>query len=217
MAQRQLDVSGLLTTLSGHGRSAVQTGRHRRTAQRRLARGEQRLEHLAGVLTGTRGQTPRAPPGAPHDVPPRGVSSDGSCGTRPRWRLTGNGSSQSSFLLRGSVLVPICGCVSSILDSHREIVFMNRPCPTRWIGSVCPGTCTAWDRCTRPAGILSRVHCVGGFNFSSKKARTRSTPSCWRCSVRVACLRPGNSTAMKWSPSSRRRVSKRVPTAGSRS
>lgn len=56
---------------------------------------------------------------------------------------------------------------------------------------------------------------VGVFSFSSKKARTRSTPACWRCSVRVACLRPGNSTAMKPSPSSRRRVSNRVPTAGS--
>ena len=54
-----------------------------------------------------------------------------------------------------------------------------------------------------------------GLSFSSKNSSTRSTPSCWRCSVSVACLRPGNSTAMKLSPSSRRSVSKRVPTAGS--
>ncbi len=61
------------------------------------------------------------------------------------------------------------------------------------------------------------VDSVGGFSFSSKNARTRSTPTCCRCSVSVACLRPANSIAMKLSPSSRRKVSKRVPTAGSSS
>jgi hypothetical protein len=29
---------------------------------------------------------------------------------------------------------------------------------------------------------------VGGFSFSSKKARTRSTPACWRCSVTLALM-----------------------------
>ena len=50
---------------------------------------------------------------------------------------------------------------------------------------------------------------------SPKKASTLSTPSCWRCSVTVECLRPGSSTLMKASPSSSVSVSKRLPTAGS--
>ena len=48
-----------------------------------------------------------------------------------------------------------------------------------------------------------------------KKARIASTASCWRCSVTTEWPRPSSSTAVKAPPSSRRRVSKRVPLAGS--
>ena len=57
--------------------------------------------------------------------------------------------------------------------------------------------------------------CRQPVSFSAKKASTRSTPCCCRCSVTVECLRPGNSTRMNASPISRVRVSNRLPVAGS--
>jgi hypothetical protein len=50
---------------------------------------------------------------------------------------------------------------------------------------------------------------------SRRNARIRSTASCWRCIVTTEWPLPSNSTAMKLSPISLRRVSKRVPVAGS--
>ena len=67
------------------------------------------------------------------------------------------------------------------------------------------------DEGAAPAAL--RLTQPGPASRSSKKSSTRSTPSCWRCSVRVAWPLPSNSTAMKSSPSSWCRVAKRVPVA----
>ncbi len=61
---------------------------------------------------------------------------------------------------------------------------------------------------------LNRGH-ASGFSRSPKKASTRSTAPCCRWAVSVEWPRPSSSTRTNLSPSSRVRVSKRVPVAGS--
>jgi len=137
-----------------------------------------------------------APPGNPASPAPQYHHDGGSGSYFPgRVRSTGDPGQADVRLARGHLGL-------RTLHTHQLIAGWPR---TRHPG--CGGG--------RPTGQGAGYS--GVFSFSSKKARTRSTPSCWRCSVRVACLRPGNSTAMKLVPSSRRRVSKRVPTAGSSS
>ena len=83
-----------------------------------------------------------------------------------------------------------------------------------WTGRR-PSWRTRCGRCTGNASPEPVPDAQAPASRSPKNARTRSTASCWRCSVSTECPLPSNSTAMKSSPSSRRRVSNRVPVAGS--